>query len=179
MSKYLTISPKIFYFPPNFSQVAPKFLRILHKIIIKITQKSEKYLQKHTFKFPENFSNSFHIYCCARIIWICVVSSDFYYWHRYSLNEILEKFQRNFAWHFFQISFKFLWKNISNFSRVFQFFLFFCHLSMNGKCQYLSITVPIVSILIATSLYRYFPSLFSICLTGLVAMWTYSFICTS
>ncbi len=50
--------PQIFYFPRNFSQVAPKFSQILHKIITKIIQKSEKYLQKHIFKCPENFSDS-------------------------------------------------------------------------------------------------------------------------
>ncbi len=121
MLKYLTISPWIFHLPGNFSQVAPEFLPILHKTITKITQKSKKYLKKLTFKFYENFSNSFYIDCCAWIIRICVVSNHFYYWHRYSLSEISEKF----CLYFFRISFKFLWKNISNFSWVVHFCYFF------------------------------------------------------
>ncbi len=75
----------------------------------------------------------------------------FYYWHMYSLSEILEKFQKNFAKYFFQVSSKFLWKNISNFSWVFRFCGIY-YFSMNGKYGYLSITVPEVSILPNTRL---------------------------
>ncbi len=102
-------SQLIFYFLRDFPQVAPKFSRILHEIISKITQKSEKYLQKHTFKF---FSDIFQI--------------------------SLEKYVKFFS----------------------SFFILpvFYHCSMNRKYRYLSITVPEVSILIDSSLYRYFPS---------------------
>ncbi len=136
----------MFYFPRTFSQVAPKFSQILHNVITKITQKSEKYLEKHTFQFLENFPNSFLIDCCARIIWMCVVSIHFYYWQRYSLSEIVEKLQRNFAWYFF-------WISQISLEKYLKFFLgvFIILVSMNEKYRYLSITVPEVSILPITS----------------------------
>ncbi len=125
--KYFTIPtppPQIFYFPPSFSQVAQKFFWIPYKIITKITQKSEKYLRKHTFKFPKNFSNSFLIECYARIIRICVVSNHFCYWHGNSLSEILENFQRNFAGCFFGYLSNFFGKIFQTFLGFFDFAIF-------------------------------------------------------